>query len=107
MPVEIEFSDLVRLGLADPDEEHRSKKKLVRRLEKAGYLRSFREGTGLFMLAQQDQTACVFLNLETRLCSVYDKRPDVCRKFPSIGPRPGFCPYKRKTADSPRGFTRS
>lgn len=26
--------------------------------------------------------ACAFLNLETRLCSIYDGRPDTCRAYP-------------------------
>jgi Fe-S-cluster containining protein len=26
--------------------------------------------------------ACAFLNLETRLCSIYEGRPDTCRSYP-------------------------
>lgn len=92
MPVEINADDLVRLGIAKQDEVDQSKKRLAKRLRKEGIIASYREGTDLFMLAQRANDDCVFLDLQTRLCTVYDRRPGVCRKFPEIGPRPGFCP---------------
>lgn len=96
MPVEITFSDLVRLGYATVDEEHSSMRKLFRRLHKIGIVSSYREGTGFFMLSQKNHRDCHFLDSKTRLCTVYEKRPDVCRQFPSIGPRPGFCPSLKR-----------
>lgn len=96
MPVEVRATDLVRLGLASIDEVEGSKKKLAKRLIKEKVVSSYREGTDLFMLAQKPNDDCYFLDSKTRLCSVYEKRPEVCRLFPEIGPRPGFCPAKRK-----------
>lgn len=96
MPVEVKAADLVRLGIATEDEIIGSLKKLARKLQREGYVSSFRQGTDLFMLAQQANRDCIFLNSKTRLCTVYDKRPEVCRLFPQIGPRPGFCPGYRK-----------
>jgi Fe-S-cluster containining protein len=95
MPVEIKGEDLIRLGLADPDELAASPKKLAKRLIKEGILSSYRESTGHFMLTQKANDDCYFLDLKTRLCTVYEKRPGVCREFPSIGPRPGYCPARK------------
>lgn len=98
MPVEVKLSDLIRLGLTDNDEASSSMKKLAKRLVKLGVISSYRQGTDLFMLTQKANRDCYYLDLKTRLCTVYDKRPDVCRKFPEIGPRPGYCPgFQTKT----------
>ena len=97
MPVEIKAEDLVRLELASQDEVDQSPRKLAKRLIKEGVLTSYRDGTGNFMLTQKPNDDCYFLDSKTRLCTVYDRRPGVCRQFPEIGPRPGFCPAKRKT----------
>lgn len=95
MPVEVKLSDLIRLEVTTQDEVDDSFKKMVKRLTKEGIIVSYRQGTDLFMLAQKSNDDCLFLN-EKRLCTVYDKRPEVCREFPSIGPRPGFCPVSRR-----------
>jgi len=29
-------------------------------------------------------TACTFLDLETRRCTVYEARPDTCQRFPHL-----------------------
>ncbi len=97
MPVEVRFADLVRLGLASEDDAHGSMKKLAKRLSKEGIVRSYREGTEFFMLTQKSNDDCYFLDSRTRLCTVYEKRPDTCRGFPSnLGPRVGFCPVQKK-----------
>jgi uncharacterized protein len=95
MPVEVKAEDLIRLGVTDIDEVEGSKKKLAKRLIKERIVSSYREGTDLFMLAQRPNDDCHFLHPQTRLCTVYEKRPGVCRKFPEIGPRPGFCPSQK------------
>ena len=92
MPVEINFQDLIRLELATEGE---SPKRVAERLKKMKIVKNYRAATGLFQLEQKSDRGCVFLDKE-RKCAVYEKRPDVCRKFPTIGPRPGFCPYGRK-----------
>lgn len=96
MPVEVKASDLVRLEIASEDEVETSKKKLAKRLIKEGIVTSYRESTDLYMLTQSPNGDCYYLHPKTRLCTVYEKRPEVCRQFPSIGPRPGFCPASRK-----------
>lgn len=97
MPVEIKAKDLIRLGLTTEDEVQNSLKKLAKRLEQQGIIRSYRSGTEFFMLTQRSNDDCYFLDFKTRLCTVYEKRPDTCRGFPTENsPRMNFCPYKSK-----------
>lgn len=91
LPVEATASDLVRLGVVHEDEVAGSLKKVAKRLESDGVIRHFRSGSGKFTIAQKANGDCIFLGAD-RLCEVYDRRPDVCRNFPEIGPRSGFCP---------------
>ena len=94
MPVEVKIEDLVRLGLVGNSEALGSQKKIANQLLKSKVIVNFRQNTGLFMLAQKPNQDCIFLDSKTRLCTVYERRPGVCRQFPEIGPRPGFCPAK-------------
>jgi excinuclease ABC subunit B len=71
-------------------------KKGYKKLIKEKKIIYFREATGLFMLMQKANKDCIFLDLKSRKCTVYSKRPDVCRNFPDKGPRPGFCPQALK-----------
>jgi hypothetical protein len=64
------------------------------------YIRQFIAGACFvlfFMITQKPNDDCYFLDSKTRLCSVYEKRPDTCRQFPSqLGTRVGFCPVEYK-----------
>lgn len=93
MPVEVRIADLVRMGVVAEDEVSGSLKKVAKRLVKAGIIKTFRAKTGLFMLEQKQNGDCFYLD-QNRLCTIYERRPDVCRDFPRVGPRPGFCPRK-------------
>jgi len=92
MPVEVHLEDLLRLNIVSEDEAQGSRRKMIKRLQKAGLVSSYREGTDLYLLQSRPNGDCHFLDPITRLCQVYDLRPGVCREFPAIGPRPGFCP---------------
>src|SRR5687768_13181236 len=70
LPVEVTARDLVRLGLAGPDEITGSLKKLARRLEREGYVENFRATSGLFILRQRPNGDCRFLDANRR-CTVY------------------------------------
>ncbi|MEY4631567.1 MAG: hypothetical protein RIQ81_1687 [Pseudomonadota bacterium] len=94
LPVEASASDMVRLGFAEQDEYRDSPRKLFRKLSAQKIVSAFRQKTGLFTLAQKPDGSCIFLGADRR-CTVYEKRPEVCRKFPSVGPRPGFCPERK------------
>jgi len=94
LPLEVRAPDLVRLGLATEDEVI-SPKRVGKRLVREGLVRSFRAATGFFLLEQKPNGDCRFLGPDRR-CTVYEKRPDTCRDFPSkVGPRVGYCPYLR------------
>ncbi len=97
MPVEIEASDLLQMGLITEDEYQTSHKKAFKRLLKSGIVSQFRSTTGKFMLAQKANDDCYFLDSKTRLCTVYSKRPQVCRDFPTkMGPKLTYCPFLAK-----------
>ncbi len=100
LPVEVSVADLQRMELITPEEASQSIKKIARKLMDQRLIRSYRVATGLFILEQRPNDDCVFLHAETRLCTIYEKRPQVCRKFPELGPRPGFCPEKRRVKAS-------
>lgn len=91
LPVEASAFDLIRLELITEDEAAASLTKVAKRLKREGIIQSYRAKSQLFILEQRGGRDCIFLDKERR-CTVYEKRPEVCRKFPKIGPRPGFCP---------------
>jgi hypothetical protein len=92
LPLEVSAYDLIRLGVITEDEAAASLKKVARKLSKEGIIQSYRATAGLFIIEQRGGRDCIFLHEKTRLCTVYEKRPEVCRTFPKIGPRPGWCP---------------
>jgi Fe-S-cluster containining protein len=95
LPVEVSVVDLIRLGLVTEDEASISLKKVAKRLMKEGLIQAFQGKSQLFVLEQISGRDCIFLGKDRR-CTVYEKRPEVCRSFPKIGPKPTFCPYKDK-----------
>jgi Fe-S-cluster containining protein len=97
LPLEVSAFDLIRLGVMTEDEASSSLKKAARRLIKEGVIRSFFAKTGVFIVEQRQGRDCWFLDGKTRRCTVYERRPEVCRTFPKIGPRPGWCPEGRKS----------
>ncbi len=96
LPVEVSANDLIRLELITEEEAARSLKKVAQRLIREGIIQTFRAKTQLFILQQRQGRDCIYLDPKTRLCTVYEKRPNVCRSFPKIGPRPGYCSARRK-----------
>jgi Fe-S-cluster containining protein len=97
MPVEVKLPDLVRLQLVDPFEaEHEAPKQIAKRLTKAGLIEHFNFKYEIFTLARRASGDCNFLDATTRRCTVYEQRPNTCRKHPQISPRPGYCPYRGK-----------
>jgi Fe-S-cluster containining protein len=100
LQVDAKIPDLVRMGLLSEDESLWSAKKIARKLEAMKVIQTFRASTMKFTLAQRMNQDCIYLDEKTRLCRIYDVRPDVCRSFPVIGPRPGWCPEERKINQS-------
>jgi Fe-S-cluster containining protein len=95
LPVEVSAADLIRLELIEEEEAAVSLKQVAKKLMKQKIVQGFSPRTQIFVLEQRYGRDCVFLGKD-RLCTVYEKRPEVCRKFPKIGPRPGFCPSLKK-----------
>jgi Fe-S-cluster containining protein len=94
LPVEASAADLIRLGLITEEEAAISLKEVARKLTKQKIIQSFSPKSQLFVLEQVSGRDCIYLGKDRR-CTVYEKRPEVCRKFPKIGPRPGFCPASK------------
>ncbi len=93
MPVEVKIEDLLKLGAITEDDLYITRRKLATRLKKEGLIQSYRESTQLFMLTQKPNGDCYYLDSKTRLCTTYEKRPQVCRSFPTkMGNRLGYCP---------------
>lgn len=94
--VEITHNDLIRLELTDSWEIENCLKDLIKRLKKEKIIKRYNTKTEKFVLEQQRDGACFFLD-SNRRCREYDNRPDVCRNHPVVaGPRKGFCPYSPK-----------
>ena len=50
-----------------------------------------------FTMARRASGDCNFLDPQTRLCTVYDQRPETCRLHPQKkSPKPGYCAYGRR-----------
>lgn len=95
MPLEVSVSDLVRLELTTEEEAIFSIKDLAQRLFADGWIQHYDAKKQIFTLTQQPDESCIFLD-KSRKCKVYDKRPLVCRSFPTeVGKRKGFCPYSK------------
>src|SRR5258708_1352048 len=95
MPVQASVPDLIRLGFLTDEEAATSLPRAAHRLKREGIIRTFRSGSLVFILKQKKNKDCIFLSKE-RTCTVYERRPEICRQFPKIGPKPGFCPYRPK-----------
>ena len=95
MPLEVQLSDLVRLRLVDPFEaEHEEIRHIAKRLQKARLIDHFNHKNAVFTMARRASGDCNFLDPKTRLCTVYDQRPETCRLHPQKkSPKPGYCAY--------------
>lgn len=98
MPAEVNVNDLIRIGVVDEFERDEPAKNIAKRLLKEGVVERFNQKSGIFTLTRTSNGDCYFLDRKTRLCTVYAKRPDTCRNHPQVGPRPGYCAYRKKTA---------
>lgn len=96
LPLEVKLEDLLRLEVLSLDETELPEGKIVKILKQKKIVKSYRTSSRLFMMESKSGGECIFLSKDRR-CTVYEKRPDVCRSFPlSMGPRIGYCPYVAK-----------
>ncbi|WP_336332783.1 YkgJ family cysteine cluster protein [Pseudomonas putida] len=98
LPVEVKIKDLIRIGVVDEFEKDEPPKNVAKRLQKEGIIERFNQKSGIFTLTRMSNDDCMYLDRKSRLCTIYDKRPDTCRNHPKVGPRPGYCAYKPKVA---------
>lgn len=98
LPVEVRIKDLIRMGVADEFEKDEPPKNVAKRLQKEGIVERFNQKSGIFTLTRMSNNDCLYLDKKSRLCTIYDVRPDTCRNHPKIGPRPGYCAYIPKPA---------
>jgi uncharacterized protein len=94
LPVEVRNRDLLRMGLIDSFELDDSPKAIAKRLIKAGIVAHVNIKEAVYTLVQHSSGDCLYLNRQTRRCTIYEQRPETCRQHPTIGPRPGFCAYE-------------
>jgi len=97
MPVEVRFNDLLRIGLVEEFERGEPRKSIAKRLQKEGIVERYNQKAEIFTLVRMANNDCLYLDRKTRLCTIYDKRPDTCRNHPKVGPRPGYCAFKPKS----------
>ncbi len=91
LPVEVSLTDLTQLDLLTLEQSQLPYRQITRLLLERSVIEAAIENSRSFILRQTESGVCRYLGADRR-CGVYDKRPEVCRTFPAIGPRPGFCP---------------
>lgn len=101
LPVEVRVDDLVRMGLIDAFEAEEPPKMLAKRLMKSGIIGHFNFKNSIFTLARRANDDCLYLDEQTRRCTIYERRPQTCRNHPAIGPRPGYCPFRELESTRP------
>ncbi|MFM8313596.1 MAG: YkgJ family cysteine cluster protein [Deltaproteobacteria bacterium] len=95
MPLEVSVTDLVRLGLVNPSEGIQDLGQVAKKLKQQKVIQKYLPKKMVFVIAQKANKDCIFLDADRR-CTVYSNRPEICRQFPKIGPKPGYCPYLPK-----------
>lgn len=91
--VEVTDKDLENLGYIEEDEAQTNLKKVIKDLKSLNIIQRYNSRSDKFILQQRKNGDCIFLNSQ-RTCSVYEKRPEVCKQHPkTLGPKIGYCPY--------------
>jgi len=96
LSVEVRGPDLVRMGLIEEFSLQEDAKFIARKLIKDRLVDHFHARTATFTLARRASGDCIYLDIKTRRCTIYDRRPDTCRNHPQVGPRSGYCAFRLK-----------
>lgn len=96
MPVEVTLDDLIRMDILCEFHLKEDLKKISKNLKKEGMISHFNMKSEIFTLSQKANGDCFWLDSDSRLCSLYENRPETCRNHPKISSRPGFCAYQKK-----------
>lgn len=95
MPVVVTTEDLFHMGYLKASEVEGPLVRISQRLKREGLIKSYRSRSRTFVLRQVNGHDCLFLDKDRR-CTIYEKRPHICRRFPLNSIRPGYCPSIRK-----------
>ena len=93
LPTELTLDELIRMEVLTEFHRDEPIKKVAKELKKQGIIKLFNLKREIFTLNQRSDNDCIFLDEETRRCTVYENRPDNCRDFPKEG---GTCAYTKK-----------
>ncbi|HSH12938.1 MAG TPA: YkgJ family cysteine cluster protein [Desulfurivibrionaceae bacterium] len=101
LPVEVRVEDLLRMEIIDAFEADEAPKVLAKRLRKSGIIDHFNFKNSLFTLARRANDDCIYLDAQSRRCTIYERRPPTCRNLPNVGPRPGYCAFREQETARP------
>lgn len=93
LPVRVSDEELFHMGFLEYEEVGRITPAVVERVKRQGIVRSYNRARKLFTLERHRNHDCVFLD-EKRRCTIYERRPSICREFPKNSVRPGYCPNR-------------
>ncbi len=96
LPVEATLNDLLRMQLIEPFDLDEPIKAVAKKLSDAKLIDHFNRKRERFTLARRANDDCIFLDQRTRRCTIYAKRPEICRTHPQIGPRDNYCAFIEK-----------
>ena len=97
LPVQVSPEDLFHMGYLRADQVEGPLKRIANRLRREGIIQSYNARKRTFTLQQKNGHDCIFLD-EDRLCTIYEKRPYICRRFPETSARPGVLSETEKIA---------
>lgn len=99
LQTEVDLEDLISMGVLTDFHRDEPLRSIAKQLKKEGVVVLFNLKRELFTLAQKKNKDCLFLDSETRRCTVYEGRPKGCRDHPQVNsPNPGHCAYIDKSA---------
>ncbi len=98
LPVEVDVEDLVRMGLlSEFAAQTEPAKTIAKNLAKQGIVEHFNFKSRIFTLTRLSNSNCLYLDPQSRRCTIYHKRPKTCREHPQVGPKPNYCAYIART----------
>lgn len=95
MPVEVEISDLIRMGILTEFHLELGLKEQNKDALRHPSIIRYTPSTMKYTLTQKPNGTCFYLD-ENKRCTIYELRPNTCRNHPKVGPKPNYCAYLKK-----------
>ncbi|MGA3828201.1 YkgJ family cysteine cluster protein, partial [Pseudomonas chlororaphis] len=76
LPGEVKIKDRVGVGIVDEFERGEPVKNIAKRLQKEGIVERYNQKSEIFTLQRMSNNDCLYLDRKSRLCTIYDKRPE-------------------------------